>query len=208
METTDFFTHIAALDFTGELRMVLKKDGDTLTVSLLLANEQCGDNAQTLIPPLILKGTAAELDGGFFGQITAPIAKTSGLLVNMASYLKGQEAAKQQSAMEKSNAEKERKETDLKDKKYSDALQQAAELEKAGKFREAWAKVPDPSKYPEKTDEIRKRRKELSDKFAAPDLFGTAMAQEQQIPTTDETEEEYQQEEYEEEEYEDENQNE
>ncbi|MXN91677.1 PRTRC system protein E [Flavobacterium sp. Sd200] len=205
METTDFFTHIAAINFTGELQMVLKKDGEILTVSLLLNNEQCGDKAKTLIPPLILKGTASELDSGFFQQITAPIAETSGLLVNMAAHLKGLEAAKAQSAMEKGKADKERKEAELKDKKYTDALQQAADLEKARKFREAWAKVPDPLKYPEKAEEIRKRRKELSDKFSAPDLFGTAMAQEQQIPAPDETQEEYHEEEYEEEEYENEN---
>lgn len=46
------------------------------------------------------------------------------------------------------------------------------ELEKEGKFREAWIKVPDISEYPEKADEIRKRKTSLSDKFATPSLFG------------------------------------
>ena len=182
MKTTDFFSHIAALDFTGGLQMVLKKDGDALIVSLLLTNEQCADKAKALIPPLVLKGTAQELDSGFFNQVTAPIETTSGLLTNMEDYLKAQEAAKLQSRMEKDKENKERKEGDAKDKKLNDALQQAAQLEKEGKYKEAWAKLPDPSKYPERAEELRKKRKELSDKFTPPDLFGSAVAEELDIP--------------------------
>lgn len=48
----------------------------------------------------------------------------------------------------------------------------ADELEKEGKFREAWMKVPDITEFPEKADEIRKRKTSLSDKFATPSLFG------------------------------------
>ena len=162
--------------------MVLKKDGDALIVSLLLTNEQCADKAKALIPPLVLKGTAQELDSGFFSQVTAPIETTSGLMTNMEVYLKGQEAAKVQSKMEKDKENKERKEGDAKDKKLNDALQQAAQLQKEGKYKEAWAKVPDPSKYPERAEELRKMRKELSDKFTPPDLFGSAVAEEKDTP--------------------------
>ena len=44
------------------------------------------------------------------------------------------------------------------------------ELEKEGKHRDAWMKVPDPSEYPEQAEAIRKRKSSLSSKFA-PDLF-------------------------------------
>lgn len=51
-------------------------------------------------------------------------------------------------------------------------MAKADELEKEGKFREAWMKVPEITEFPEKADEIRKRKIALSDKFATPSLFG------------------------------------
>jgi hypothetical protein len=51
-------------------------------------------------------------------------------------------------------------------------MAKADELEKEGKFREAWMKVPPVTEFPEKADEIRKRQTELSNKFGTPSLFG------------------------------------
>ena len=138
----------------------------------MIQNEQCGDNAKQLIPPLNLRGTAEELDEGFFQQITVPIQTVSGLMVNMEAFMKQLEQAKKQSAMEKEKADKQKKEQEAKDKKFKDAMAKADELEKEGKFREAWMKVPDITEFPEKADEIRKRKISLSDKFATPSLFG------------------------------------
>ena len=59
-------------------------------------------------------------------------------------------------------------------------------MEKEGKFREAWIKVPDITEFPEKADEIRKRKTELSNKFATPSLFG---AMEETTPEPPKTEE-------------------
>lgn len=56
-------------------------------------------------------------------------------------------------------------------------------LEKEGKFKEAWMKIPQPSEFPEKAEEIRSRRAALSAKFS-PDLFGA----EQTAETIDEVE--------------------
>jgi len=176
METQHFFKGVAALDFAGRLNMTLHKEGDCLTVSLLLQNDSCGDAAKGSIPPLVLKGTAEELDSGFFATITEPLQQTSGLLVNMEAYLKQREAARAQSAMEKDNAEKERKELEGQDKKYNEALLKVDELEQAGRFKQAWAKVPDPAKYPAQAEFLRSRRKGLSDQFG-PDLFNTGAAE-------------------------------
>ena len=82
-------------------------------------------------------------------------------------------------------------------------MAKAEELEKEGKFREAWMKVPEITEFPEKAEEIRKRKNALSDKFATPSLFGAMeevkpeLQQEEEVtvdyPTdeTDEEEEEY-----------------
>lgn len=170
---TNFFKQIAQLDFTGNLQLTIARGTENnLIVSVFLKNEHCGDKAKNLIPPLTFNATPQEFDDEFFEQITAPIEKVSGVMVDMEKYLKQVEEAKKQSAMEKQKAEKERKEKETRDKKYKKAMEQADELEKEGKFRDAWIKVPNPSDYPEKADDIRKRKKELSDKFSSPSLFG------------------------------------
>jgi len=175
---TNFFNQIQQLDFTGVLQLNISKGiENNLIVTVLLNNEQCGDNAKNLIPPLTFNATPQEFDEGFFEQITTPIQKVSGLMVDMEKFLKQLEEAKKQSAMEKEKTEKAKKEKEAKDKKFKDGMAKADELEKEGKFREAWTKVPETADYPEKADEIRKRKKELSDQFSSTGLFATEQEQ-------------------------------
>lgn len=169
----NFFNQIAQLDVAGDLHLTIAKGAESnLIVSVIIHNEQCGDNAKNIIPPLNLRGTAEELDNGFFEKITAPIQTASGLMVDMEGFMKQLEEAKKQSAMEKEKADKQKKEKEAKDRKFKDGMAKADELEKEGKFRDAWIKVPDITEFPEKADEIRKRKMELSNKFSAPSLFG------------------------------------
>ena len=199
---TNFFNQIAQLDFTGVLQLNISKGAENnLIVSVILNNEQCGDNAKNLIPPLTFNATPQEFDDGFFEQITAPIQTVSGLMVDMEKFLKQMEEVKKQSAMEKEKADKQKKEQEAKDKKFKDGMAKAEELEKEGKFREAWMKVPEITEFPEKADEIRKRKNALSDKFATPSLFGAMeevkpeLQQEEEVTVdypTDETDEEEQ----------------
>lgn len=173
---------MAALNITGDLQLTIRKGAeDNMIVSVMLNNEQCGDNARKLIPPLNLRGTIQELDNGFFERITTPVQAVSGLMVDMETFMKQLEEVKKQSAMEKEKADRERKEKEAREKKYKEAMQKVDELEKVGKYRDAWMKVPDPSQYPEQAETICKRKSSLSAKFA-PDLFGnttTPVANEQ-----------------------------
>ena len=199
---TNFFNQIAKLDFTGVLQLNISKGAENnLIVSVILNNEQCGDNAKNLIPPLTFNATPQEFDDGFFEQITAPIKTVSGLMVDMEKFLKQLEEVKKQSAMEKEKADKQKKEQEAKNKKFKDGMAKADELEKEGKFRESWMKVPEITEFPEKADEIRKRKNALSDKFATPSLFGAMdeakpeLQQEEEVTVdypTDETDEEEQ----------------
>jgi PRTRC genetic system protein E len=174
MAITNFFSQVAALDFRGCLNLTLYKEGERLTVSVLVQDDACGDTAKSHIPPLILKGTAQELGEGFFPAITEPVQQTSQLLTNMEQFLKGQEEAKKNSAMERKKADKADKpaaEVSPKEKKFLEAMKQVDALEAEGKFKEAWCKVPQPSEYPDKAEQLRKRRESLKAQFA-PDLFG------------------------------------
>ena len=165
---THFFNQIAQMGITGDLQLTISKGiENNLIVSIILQNEQCGDNAKQLIPPLNLRGTAEELDEGFFQQITTPLQTASGLMVNMEAFMKQLEEVKKQSAMEKEKGEKEKKEQEAKDKKFKEGMAKANELEKEGKFRDAWMKVPEMTEFPEKANEIRKRKSELSNQFSS-----------------------------------------
>jgi hypothetical protein len=180
MPVTNFFAHIAAIPFEGCLNITVKKDGEQLTTSVLLQNDGCGDAAKNHIPPLILRGSVKELCEGFFDAVSAPVAETSKLLVNMEQFLKGQETATKNAAMEKKKTEKVDKADkpdkpttpeEIKEMKYKDIMAEVVKLEAAGKYREAWIKVPQTSEFPDKAEELRNRRSSLSAKFS-PDLFG------------------------------------
>ena len=121
---TNFFRQLANMNLTGDLQITLRPTtNNSFVLSVLLNNEQCGDEARKLIPPLNLRGTAEELDNGFFESISTPLQTASGLMVDMENFMKQLEEAKKKSAMEKGKSEKEKKEKEAKEKKYNVALQ-------------------------------------------------------------------------------------
>lgn len=168
---TNFFRHIAKMNLTGDLQITLRPTSENVyVVSVLLQNEQCGDEARKTIPPLNLRGTAEDLDNGFFENVSTPLQTASGLMVDMESFMKQLEEAKKKSAMEKEKTNKEKKEKESKDKKYNEALQKAEELEKEGKYKEAWSALPKGSEFPEYAEIILKKQDEYERHFA-PSLF-------------------------------------
>ena len=103
---TNFFRHIAQMNLTGNLQITFTQTTENnYVVSVLLQNEQCGDDAKKIIPPLNLRGTAEELDNGFFENISTPLQTASGLMVDMESFMKQLEEAKKKSAMEKEKSD-------------------------------------------------------------------------------------------------------
>lgn len=170
---TNFFSLINKLELSGILKLVIAKSQDgQMVISLLLDNGQCADKAKMLIPPMKLAADAEELDKCFFEMITNPLQKTSSLLESMQQYMKGLEAAKAKSTAHKDKESKVDKTLSAKQKKYNDLMEQSAKLEAAGKFKEAWTKLPDPMEYPEQAELIRTKRQSLSDLFS-PDLFAS-----------------------------------
>lgn len=169
--TTNFFSQLAALNLAGEINIRLTKGtGENYIATIWLNNEQCGDEAKKLIPPFKLTAPCKELGEKFFDLITQPMQQVSNLMLDMETFQKQLEQVKAQSAMEKEKAAKEKTEKEVKEKKYKEAMSKANELEKEGKFREAWTMVPDPTDYPEYAETLKKRKSELSAQFA-PSLF-------------------------------------
>lgn len=168
---TNFFRQLATKKLSGDLQITLRPTTENnFVLSLLLNNEQCGDEARKLIPPLNLRGTAEELDNGFFESISAPLQTASGLMVDMENFMKQLEEAKKKSAMEKEKQDKEKKEKAAKDKKYREAFEKAETLEKEDKYKEAWLALPKISEFPDFAETIRKKQDEYERHFA-PSLF-------------------------------------
>ena len=168
---TNFFSLITQLEFTGNLNIAIQRGTDNnWIVSVLLQNNDCGDDAKNRIPPLNLRGTAEDLDSGFFENITQPIQSASYLMVNMDSFMVQLKEAKKHSAMEKQNAEKESKAKEEREKKYKDAMKKAEGFESESKFKDAWSALPKVSEYPEYAKEILEKQ-EVYEKEFAPNLF-------------------------------------
>ncbi|MEZ2334711.1 PRTRC system protein E [Mucilaginibacter sp. RCC_168] len=97
---TNFFEHITALEFQGALNLNLTKSAEGfLTICVYLPNATT-DTAGNVIPPMILKGNAAELDEGFFDAIAAPVKQTATLFANMDAYQQGLKKAAENSKAE------------------------------------------------------------------------------------------------------------
>ncbi len=172
---TNFFRQLAKLNLAGDLQIILRPTGESsFVLSVLLNNEQCGDKAKNLILPFNFNGTAEELDNGFFEKISEPLQTASGLMVNMEVFMKSLEEAEKKSAMEKEKTDKEKKEKEAKGKKYNDRMAKAEELEKDGKYKEAWSALPKTSEYPDYAENIRKKQDEYERHFA-PSLFTEAV---------------------------------
>jgi PRTRC genetic system protein E len=168
---TNFFSQIAALQLEGDLLLTIRRtDGEKLTVSVYLKNDNCGDKARHAIAPFAATEAPEKLDEAFFPTMSVPFQVTSSLLKNMERYQKGQEQAQLQSLAGKNKEAKEKNSGVSKKSKLEEALEKAQKLESEARYREAWMAVPEPGEYPDRADELRERRKELSAKFE-PRLF-------------------------------------
>jgi len=185
---TNFFSSIAALQVQGNFKMAIHAgEQNQMTVSLLFNATANGDQAAKTVPPMLLKGTAAELDAGFFEAIAKPVQDTAALFQNMEAYLKSLEEAKKKSKMEQDKREADKKakaavkpaaggedievsepkaDPSLKRKAYEEAMKQIVELNDACKYAEALELLPAVADYPDKQAELERKRADLSRKKA------------------------------------------
>lgn len=185
--TTNFFKNITDLNVSGNWKFTINGDNKgILTVSALFTPVENGDNAAKLVPPLLLRGTADELDTGFFETIQQPVQEASGLFHNMDKYVKGLEEAKKQSIMEQDKKAQEIKAKALtktgasadgievtsepkvskedKRKAYEDAMKKIGDLNDACKYEEALTLLPSATDYPEKQSELERKKADLERK--------------------------------------------
>ncbi|MFI5160519.1 MAG: PRTRC system protein E [Sphingobacteriales bacterium] len=184
---TNFFQNIADLNVPGNWKIAIHADAKgQFTVSALFHTDEKCDTAYNVVPPMLLKGTAQELDEGFFDTIEKPVQETAGLFHNMDTYIKGLEEAKKQSKMEQDRKAQEIKlkastktndagegievvtepkiNKEEKRKAYDDAMKKVTELNDVCKYEEALAVLPSKDDYPEKQAELDKKKADLERK--------------------------------------------
>jgi PRTRC genetic system protein E len=176
---TNFFQNIADLQVQGSFKLAIHvADQGKFVVSLLFNTDGNGDSAYKVVPPMVLKGTAQELDEGFFEAIQKPIQQTAGLFQNMEAYLKSLEEAKKLSKMEADKAKPKpapktpasgdgievpepKVDKEAKRKIYDEAMKQINELNYQCKYGDALKLLPTIEDYPEKQAELDKKRADL-----------------------------------------------
>jgi PRTRC genetic system protein E len=131
-----FFKSILALQVAGNWKInIAKEDTDRLIVSVLFFSDTVGDDARKKVPPILLKGTAEELDKEFFEAIAEPVKDTAQLFANMEHFLKEKEHAKVSSQIEKDNAVKMSKEKIEMQKEYGQAMKKPMNLKRQASLK-------------------------------------------------------------------------
>jgi len=179
---TNFFENISNLNAPGIWKISIQNDANGhFVVSALYAPVASNDPATKMIAPLIFKGNTAELDHGFFEAIAQPVQATAGLYTNIEAFNKNLDVAKKklsqgnksQPVKKADTAGGDHEEIELgepkvsagdKKKAYTEAIRKIVELNDACKYAEALEILPSESDYPEKAEELKKRKADLTRK--------------------------------------------
>jgi len=162
--TTNFFHHLLCLGENALWHITIQIDNGYFIISTLLSQ-----TAAEPRPTILFKGTAEELDLGFFCALSAPIQETKALFTNESAYraalgqarqttLEKNEKAKIKTAavpaVQPDNREEKRK-------KYDQAIKSITDLSSQWLYKEALELLPSIEEYPEKSADLEKLRKDL-----------------------------------------------
>jgi len=104
----------------ANLNIVIAKNGVGLSVSVL-PQSNCKDKAFNTLKPIILNGTAEELDAEFHKIIQRPLERVSGVLSNVASFEESTDKAASETKAAKEIQEKVKKDKEKAEKKVEKA---------------------------------------------------------------------------------------
>jgi PRTRC system protein E len=136
-----FFTQIHQTMIEGvDLSFVIRKQADSLVVSVLPKSGSLKGDAANNIIPLVVNGTPAELDAGFIQAAFRPLQRVQGLITNIAQFEQQAEKTAVENKQSKGRSNKpsnETKEEIEKRERYEKALKRADELIAAKSFEDA-----------------------------------------------------------------------
>lgn len=146
------------------LNVVISKNDNGLTVSVL-PQPTCKDDAMKNLTPILLKGTADELDAQFAGIIQQPLEKVSGISANLIQFEKNVEIQAEKTAIVKAKKDATKKLTDKADKE----LVKAEEHIKKDEISKAILKIEAALKFApdyKKAKDLLAKHKKSDDMFA------------------------------------------
>lgn len=146
--------------------------GEEITVSVLPRAKDVKDEALSKIQPLIIRGTADDLDEKFIDALTQPIQKAAGLFTTLKDFEQSVAEAEKESKMaekkrkdEKEAAEKKKKQKDESDKKADELLKEVEDLKKENKLPAAILKLEKFIADKPTSDAVTKRLTETLESF-------------------------------------------
>ena len=164
-------------DLLGEgctLSINIAKKGDIMVVGVMPGNPLVKDTAVKNLSPLNISGTPAELDEGFIEAIAAPISRATGLLVDMASFEKGEADAKAKSTMLAKQKEAKQKQ----EAEFKGYIALSQENCNADKFKDAKTCLDKARAVCDGSDaqnkQIREMEETIDQKSGAGSIFGAA----------------------------------
>lgn len=158
---TNFFHQAAAFTMQYGWRINIVPNNGALVISVMLYDPATDDKTLKVVQTMNLKGTAKELDEGFFEAIAAPVQKTIALLTNEREYTKSLDNTKKQSKQEQDKKGNQKPADAPKAITFETEMDKVEQLEAQGKFNEALMALPKVEKYPDNEDEIEEKRTAL-----------------------------------------------
>lgn len=185
-----FFTQIHQAMVEGvDLSLVIRKRADRLTVSVLPKSVSTKDSIRNDIVPLVIGGTPAELDAGFFASAFRPLQRTGGIIANIAEFERQAEkvAAESKQSKGRSSTNKaggETKEETEKCERYEKALKRAEEHIAARSFDDALLSLQQARLYalPQQVKNIDEKIASVKTEMNRGSLFDIAPAAQQPSP--------------------------
>lgn len=185
-----FFQTIYPMLAAGaDLSINIKRVNDRLSVAVMPRHNGVKDEAQQHLVPLILNGTAIELDAEFLQAIMMPVSRTMGVLANLETFERQAAKVSSESRPAKTAQEKESKEAREKREKMERLLKKTDEAVADRKYSEAliWLKQARVLAPVDRQKEIDDRTLEVRKMAEAGSLFAVQpqpipVAQPQPIP--------------------------
>jgi PRTRC genetic system protein E len=130
-----FFNDLSQMMTAGTVvNLTVHCQNGNLTVSVFPNVKGLKDDAQNHLQPIVLTGTAEELDNGFFNAVREPVLKATGLLADMKRFetsLTRVESERKEAREQKQNSDKKSQERKA---KFDKLISRADEQEKDEKF--------------------------------------------------------------------------
>jgi PRTRC genetic system protein E len=166
-----FFKELTELIGDSEITITIKQKDESLTV-MVMPKHTTQDPALNQLKPVIISGTAQELDEYFLPTISEPLQKAIGLISNTTDYVKHLDAVASKTKQAKEKSELAKKEADEKKKKYDDLLLKADKAEKELNFSNAISILTQAKEFADKPEKVDSKIKALQSKIPQTGLFG------------------------------------